>query len=274
MRSAHLGHRCRVLSLVLTCALFAATCGPMQAVAQGQAGPIATLLATGPYVSVNGQPAANGMPINSGDTVVTGADSSAKLLLSVGGSVQLDANTDPQFLTFVQAGFGCLVRVVLNTGQAYSEGRACISIGPTWIVPRSEFNLLVARGGEVLTVTAGEVAVGSAQWTTVAAGTQASIAGGRIVAQRPVSADELRRITAWRDRYRFAQAAQPPFTPPPGPSPYGYAQPDPGAAIVGGIIGGVVGGAWGSDRGPRRDRTPSTQEGPYQQTHCPAGRRC
>jgi len=172
--------------------------------------PIATLLAAGPYVSVNGRPAANGMPINSGDTVVTGAASSAKLLLSVGGSVQLDANTDPQFLAFFQEGFGCLVRVVLNTGQAYSEGRACISYGPTWIVPRSEFNLFVAPGGEVLTVISGEVAVGGAQWTTVAAGTQVSLVGGRIVAQRRVSAEELRRVTAWRNRYRFAQAAQPP----------------------------------------------------------------
>jgi hypothetical protein len=204
MRRAPSARSCRMFCMGLTCALLSATCGPHQAVAQRQTRPIATLLAAGPSVKVNGEPAANGMPINGGDTVVTGPDSSAKLLFASGGSVQLDANTDPTFLEFLEEGYGCVISVVLNTGQLYAEGSsACISHGPTWLLPASEFNFLVGPGEEILTVTEGKVAVGGAQGTAVAAGTQVSLTSGRIVAQRPVSAEEMRRITGWRGRYRF-----------------------------------------------------------------------
>ena len=52
-----------------------------QAYAQGQGRiPIAMLLVAGPYVTVNGRPAASGMTISSGDTLVTGPASSARLI--------------------------------------------------------------------------------------------------------------------------------------------------------------------------------------------------
>lgn len=215
--------------------------------AQGQRGaPIATLLVAGPYVTVNGQPASSGMAIGSGDRVVTGPASSAKLSFYRGGSVQLDADTDPDFYDRSDPGFWqglyvesreylrCLTRVVLNTGQVYAEGEdetSCVSHGQATMIPRSRFNLQTAPGREVLTVAAGEVAVAGVQPATVPAGTQVSIAGGRIVEQRRVSPAELRRITAWRSQYVFTPPGRSPY-PPPTPSPYpppsSYPGPGPG----------------------------------------------
>lgn len=186
---------------------------------------IGWLFTAGLGVFVNGRSAAIGMPINSGDTVATGTDSSATIQLAASGSVQLDAETQTQFVSFVQASFGCVVRAVLNTGQLYANGTsACVSRGASFILPRSEFNYQAISGAEVLTVTAGNVLVSGAQWTTIPAGTQATIAGGRIVAQRQVGFEEMRRITGWRERYRFTQAlpppaAPPPYLPPPRPRP-------------------------------------------------------
>lgn len=184
---------------------------------------IGWLFAAGSGVFVNGRAAASGTPINSNDTVATGTDSSARIQIAVGGSVQLDAGTQTQFLGFVQASFGCVVRAVLNSGQLYADGTsACVSHGASFIVPQSEFNYQVISGAEALTVAVGRVSVSGAQWTTVPAGTQATLAGGRIVAQRPVGFEEMRRITGWRDRFRFTQAAPPP---PQYPYPYSYPQP-------------------------------------------------
>jgi len=213
MKHPPLWCRCQFFIMFLICALSAAICVPEEAAAQGQRRPIASLLAAGPYVRVNGGSAVNGMSIYSGDTVVTGPDSSAQLFFVLGGSVQLNANTDPQFLEFIQGAYGCLVHVVLNSGEVYSEGsNACISHGPTWVIPSSEFNLLVSPRGEVLTVTAGKVVAGGEQRVVLAAGTQGTLAGGRLVAQRQVNAEEVRRIIGWRHRYRFAPAS-PPYVP-------------------------------------------------------------
>jgi hypothetical protein len=186
---------------------------------------IGWLFTAGPGVFVNGRAAASGTPVNSNDTVATGADSSASIQIAVGGSVQLDAGTQTQFLSFVQASFGCVVHAVLNSGQLYADGTsACVSRGASFIVPQSEFNYQAIPGAEVLTVTAGQVSVAGAQWTPVPAGAQATLAGGRIVAQRRVGPGEMRRITGWRDRFRFTQTAPPP---PQYPYPYPYPYPPP-----------------------------------------------
>ena len=200
--------------------LLLAMCGAWPTGAQAQRRPIATLFVAGPYVTLNGAPAATGMTIYSGDLVVTGPESSAKAILFAGGSVQLDENTDPWFQDFVWQGYKCIVQVILNSGEAAIDGsNACVSHGPNFAYPSSEFVFRVDRGGDTLTVTEGHVMAGGAQWTTVTAGTQASLAGGRVVAQRQVSAEEIRRIIGWRYRYRFTQAAAPPSRPLPTPQP-------------------------------------------------------
>lgn len=232
MKSGFAANRHCVFSAVIVCALLILAVAPRQAGAQGQGQPIATLFIDGPYVTLNGVPAANGVVIRGGDTVATGPASSAKAVFFAGGSVQLDANTDPEFLELLEQGYGCVVRVILNTGQVYGDGSsACVSHGPSWILPSSAFNLVVAQGVETLTVTAGHIRAGGVEWTTVPAGTQISLAAGHIIAQRRVSADEMRRITRWRGRYRFTSAA-----PAPAPTPGNWPAPSPPVTCPPGLI--------------------------------------
>jgi hypothetical protein len=203
--------RSAVVRLLVAAAFLAAA--HTQAYAQGQGRiPIAMLLVAGPYVTVNGRPAASGMTISSGDTLVTGPASSARLAFYSGGSLQLDANTDPQIFAALAGYVGYLIRV--GTGQLYSEGEGqTIDDGVARITGHSAFNLLVRPGQEVLTVVQGAASLAGAQLATVPDGTQVSIAGGRIVASRVVSPAELARITAWRHQYTFVPAA-------PVPQPY------------------------------------------------------
>jgi hypothetical protein len=200
-------------------AAIAAACALLGAGAQAQTGaPVAALLVSGPYVTVNGRPAQNGMSIDSGDRVVTGPASSARINFFSGGSVQLDANTDPEIYGSFVDYLGCWVRVL--TGQLYSDGEGqtiCFSHGAEQIVAHSAFNLQVGSGREVVTVAAGAVTITGPHPVTVPAGAQASLAGGRVVAQRQVGPDELRRITAWRRNFAFAPPRQPAY-PPPAPS--------------------------------------------------------
>jgi hypothetical protein len=175
------------------------------------------LLVAGPAVMVNGRPAINGMTIGRGDHVTTGPASSARLDFYSGGSVQLDANTDPEF-------FGALIRIV--TGQMYSAGEETtvdVSDGVS-LFAQSAFNLRVGSGNDVLTVVSGHVSVVGGQEAAVPGGTQAVIAGGRIVARRVVSPAELGQITAWRHQYRFSRPG--PANHPP-PQPYRPAEPQP-----------------------------------------------
>ncbi len=220
--------------LALTCALAAASWPPIAADAQERRGaPIAVLLVAGPYVTVNGRPAASGMAIASGDRVVTGPSSSARLNFYRGGSVQLDADTDPEIYDRSDPGFWqglyvelrdylrCVTRVIFNTGQLYAEGESetsCVSHGPETMIPRSQFNLQIVPGQDVLTVVTGEVALAGTAPAAVPGGTQVVLAEGRIVAERRVGPEELRQITAWRNRYAFApNAAPPPPVRPPRP---------------------------------------------------------
>ena len=160
MRDAPLRRRSAVVRLLLA-AVFLAAAHP-QAHAQGQGRtPIAMLLVAGPYVTVNGRHAASGMTISSGDTVVTGPASSARLAFYSGGSLQLDANTDPQVFAAVAGYVGYLVRVV--SGQLYSEGEGqTIDDGVARITGHSAFNLLVRSGQEVLTVVEGAASLAGA----------------------------------------------------------------------------------------------------------------
>jgi hypothetical protein len=215
MRDAPFRRRSAVVRL-LPAAVFLAAAHP-QAHAQGQGRtPIAMLLVAGPYVTVNGRPAPSGMTISSGDTVVTGPASSARLAFYSGGSLQLDANTDPQVFAGVAGYVGYLIRIV--SGQLYSEGEGqTIDDGVARITGHSAFNLLVRPGQEVLTVVEGAASLAGAQPATVPGGTQVSIAGGRIVASRLVSPAELAQITAWRHQYAFVPAAPAPY---PAPQQY------------------------------------------------------
>lgn len=182
----------------------------------GGAGPgVGTVLVSGPYVTVNGQPAANGMAIGSGDLVATGPSSSAKVLLFAGGSVQLDQDTDPGFFERVHAMVECALDVAFDRGQIYVEGHAnvCVSHGPENIIPHSGFNLLARSPQEVLTVAEGQVSIRGPEPAEVPAGVQVVIEGGRITRSQRLTPGQIAEVIAWRDQYAFSPPRQRPRYP-------------------------------------------------------------
>ena len=216
--------------LVLTWMFLAAAGASMQADAQDQRGPrIATLLVAGSSVTLNGQPAANGMLISSRDIVATGQDSSARLNFFDGGWVQLDANSFLGIFVETREYLRCWILVILNTGELYSkDNSACFRHGPFLFFPQSEFNLRVGSGGAVLTVLAGKVTVVGPQRSVVAPRRQITITGSRIIPRPQVTPDELPRITNWRHQYRFAPPVPPvPITRPHPQSPHRPSAPPP-----------------------------------------------
>ena len=154
------------------------------------------------------------MALSSGDTVTTGPTGHAEVRLNRGGSVESDTGTTVQVADRSDPGFwrglvvsgneylSCLSRVVFTSGQIYWTGTGQATCfdpsGLGNIVARSQFNLQLAPGRDVLTVAEGQVTVSALQQLTVPANMQISIANGRVIDQRQVSREELDRITAWR----------------------------------------------------------------------------
>jgi hypothetical protein len=168
-----------------------------------------TLFVAGHSVIVNGQTAPNRMSIRSGDTVATGSTSSALVRLR-GGSVQLDENTNLSFLDHIGNYLGCTLITTINTGQIFSEGEnVCASAGGVLFAAQSKYLVKRISEGEVLAAVAeGKVTISGAEQTLVATAlTQASIVGGRISEQHPISEAELHSITGWRNQYAFKSAS-------------------------------------------------------------------
>jgi hypothetical protein len=196
------------------------TCLSSGAQSQSRGGAaLGTLFTAGPLVSVNGQIVANGTPIGSGDTVVTGAASSAFLSLSGGGSVQLDQNTQSSLYAQARDAIGCALRIVIPVGQNYVEGHGlCGDGGGVAFAANSQLNLRIVAGGAVLTVTEGNVVLSAAQRVSITAGTQVSVIGGRINEQHRITPAEQEAIVGWRGQYVFGAASgapQPTYSQPP-----------------------------------------------------------
>lgn len=79
---------------------------------------IGTLQAMGDRVFVNHRPASTGMRVYNGDNVSTGENSKAIVRFLQGGFVELDENTDPDFIKKAY----CLFIKVFR-GQVYVEGK-------------------------------------------------------------------------------------------------------------------------------------------------------
>ena len=174
-------------------------------------------------MTVNGQPSVNEMRIYSGDTIVTDSSGQAAVKFLRGGLSELDVNTnaivkdvsDPSFSQRLWVYFGCMTDIVFSSGQAFWEGggqRSCFHHGQYELIPLSQFNLQLSSGRDVLTVAEGQVSVAGTQSVIVPAGTQVSLADGRVIEQRQVSPEELSRITAWRWRSTFRLYTPPHFS--------------------------------------------------------------
>lgn len=131
----------RLLAFVTT--LLVVSCAAPGGLSPGAGGISASLLVSGPQVFVNGRPARSGMPITSGDSIRTGANSSALVRWSEGTSVQIDQNSDPLFIwsegvLYVNCGYGWFlfdtgrmrVRVENELSEVLIGSRAALRIVP------------------------------------------------------------------------------------------------------------------------------------------------
>lgn len=202
-------------------------------------GEIGVLRVSGPNVWLNDAPASDGDPVRFGNSVTTGAGSSAKVEFTDGGYLQLDQNTDPIF-EWLEQSKCILIRIV--KGQAYlKKERACVEGPNIAMVLNSEVNLRVQPppAPSEVTVVRGSVEVTQPVPILLIKGQQmTTTVAGRAPAVRTLSPDQLRSIAAWQREYRFAPLRPrddspiillPPRSPrePREPRPGGPAQPDP-----------------------------------------------
>jgi len=163
---------------------------------------IGVLRVSGPNVWLNDAPAGDGAPVRLGNSLATGAGSSALLEFRDGGHLQLDQNTDPIFEWLEQS--KCIL-VRIFKGQAFlDKGRACIEGPNISLVLNSEVNVLVQQPPAPSRVT---LLKGSAEVTVpvrvkLVPGEQL-VTEGRRPAVRTLSAAELRSVVDWRREYRF-----------------------------------------------------------------------
>lgn len=191
-----------------------------------RAGTIARLKVDGPNAYLNGQPARNGSYVADGDTVSTGARTSAMLVLNDGGWIQLDENTDPLFKQGA-----CLLmkifrgRVVFHNirCQEFDDGLKMAGVA------RSLVHIMSAEEASRVTVIAGEVEMRSPSPAILGADMEyVATREGAVQVSQLTPEETMARIAWTRDYFRqpAAQASG-------GLSPMG-------AAAVGGAIGGLL----------------------------------
>lgn len=176
---------------------------------------IGTLRIIGPNVRVNEVPAIDGQTITSGDYLTTGAASSAYLYFLSGGFIQLDENTDPGF-KLVWEKTQCIFNILKHgsgLGQVYGKTTSddCPSFYETpfgkFFRNHTQFNVLVNKQQTVMTVLEGKMELVSPQQISLEQGQQMIVTKSGVQSVRNLSAQELREVTRWRDRF-FPPAKQ------------------------------------------------------------------
>src|SRR6185295_8710516 len=122
MRGSHIGRSApRLLRrLIWIAAIAVVACVPPGPRPVDRGGEIGVLATAGSQVFVNGGLAAVGTAIRNGDTVSTGAASSALVNFTTGGVLQLDADTDPTLNQF-WSGLQCVIEIVAGSGELYAD---------------------------------------------------------------------------------------------------------------------------------------------------------
>jgi hypothetical protein len=171
--------------------------------------------------------------------VTTGAGSSGLIDLDLGGTLQLDQNTDPIFkFQLLKEGWCLVVNIV--SGQIFDDTHSgtCVQINtPDGSgVVASSVNVHVGGSGSTWTVVQGAVRLVRPAGTTIHPYDSVMVSKERIVSTRRVSSDELSRLTEWRFKYRFrpGRISRPPSghlpvttvpVPPPSYTPPPYKHP-------------------------------------------------
>lgn len=192
--------RLKLTSLLAVLVLWVFTgCVPPGGSRPAARGLIGTLRTDGQNVFLNGRQALEGARVFSGDKVVTGAGSSARVEFQRGGFTQLDENTDPHFL---QEGLCILIKIV--TGQIFVDSmNTCIRVEDPNLqtVLNSRVNWQTLRSRSVVTVLQGRVDVVSPQRISVGAAQQVVAVRGQISSSQTLSPQELDRVSSWLQGY-------------------------------------------------------------------------
>lgn len=215
---------------LLLLSLFCAGCAP---VTPGAGDDIGVLRVSGPNVWLNGAPAGDGDTVRLGNSLATGAGSSALLEFRNGGYLQLDQNTDPIFEWLDQT--KCLL-VRIFKGQAFlKKERACVEGPNISMVLDSEVNLLLGAppAPSQVTLLRGSARVTAPVQTKLVPGQQLVTGTQRRgAAVRNLSGAELQSVVRWRGEYRFkplpvAQPERPALLFPPRMRPPRPSEPAP-----------------------------------------------
>lgn len=183
--------------------LVGAACAPLPAGDAGGA-TIGTLRVAGPNVFLNGARARDGAGVRDGDTVTTGAASSAFVAFSEGGFVQLDENTDPRFSFRVETrGRQRCIHIQIDIGQVFIDKDVqCFSTPDVTGNLGSRVNIRVSGKETIVTVLAGRALMfGEREQSVPAAGEAVWRRGRQIGSLRLLDAADLAATAAWRERY-------------------------------------------------------------------------
>jgi hypothetical protein len=163
------------------------------------------LATAGTQVFVNGGSAAPGAVIRNRDTVSTRAASSALVNFTTGGSLQLNANTDPSLSQFVFAA-RCVIEIVAGVGELYAETDPCDCVFRS---PEAEtacgstFAATVEPGRTTIILIAGHMSVRRPVATELQPLEQIVMTRSSIVERRQLDRSELAAAIAWRSQYKY-----------------------------------------------------------------------
>jgi hypothetical protein len=171
----------------------------------------------GPNAFLNGQRTADGARVYIGDRVSTGFATSVKVFLQGGGYVQLDQNTDPDFL---REG-GCLIIQIL-TGRVFIDGTGvCIETPSISARQASQIHYAVSSVTTETVVLAGSVAMRRPAQVMLGQYDYYVVSGNQAQAPRRLTPQAAFALAAWRANWDFRPTPAPTFpTQPtrPGPS--------------------------------------------------------
>lgn len=166
-------------------------------------GAIGTLRVSGPNVWLNNSPATDGAPVYLGNSVATGAGSSAKVEFADGGFLQLDENTDPLF-EWLEQSKCLLIRIV--KGQVYlKKSQTCVEGPDISMILNSEVNVnippppaptevTVIRGTADIKLPTRQIKLVQGQQLTATV---------RAPEVKTLSPDVVRSLSKWKTDYRF-----------------------------------------------------------------------
>ena len=162
---------------------------------------IGALRTFGPNVTINGAPAVDGAPLRGSDVIATGPGSRARISFTPGGFVQLEENTDPNFLLRWLSSGLCLVKFVIGNGSVSGDTDPCDHkitdpLGNE-IIAGSRYVLTVAGETSVLTMLGGRARVSGARVVEVNRHEQVVMTRNFISRPHRLSDREIDLLSRW-----------------------------------------------------------------------------